>query len=219
MHDTCQRCGECFAKVYGKAGFRVLDVGSRSVNGSLRNAFEECKMEYIGVDMEAGANVDVVIKPGEKLPFEDGSFDLVISTSCFEHDPCPMLTFREMSRVVRLGGFIYANAPTGGVYHAYCTDSWRFYSDAAQSFAYMSGIKMCVEGEKTQALSAYTVQVEETAHCLPLVPGSWVDWFAVWRRVDSKQTSILTSPEVRKCEGPLLKAIHAAGCKTSVLVP
>jgi SAM-dependent methyltransferase len=178
-------------------------------------------MEYVGVDFEPGANVDIVVKPGQQLPFDDGSFDLVISTSCLEHDPCPMLSFREMCRVVKLGGFIYANAPTNGIYHAFITDNWRFYSDAAQSFAYMSGIKMCIEGEKSQTLCAHNVQVEETAHCLPLAgfPGNWIDWLAVWKRVETKQTSILTSAEVRKCEGPLIKAIHAAGCKTSALVP
>jgi len=45
-------------------------------------------MKYVCIDMEADASVDIVVPPGEKLPFEDGSVDLIVSTSCFEHDPC-----------------------------------------------------------------------------------------------------------------------------------
>jgi hypothetical protein len=27
------------------------------------------------------------MKPGENFPFENKTFDLIVSTSCFEHDP------------------------------------------------------------------------------------------------------------------------------------
>ena len=220
MHDTAQQVCECFAHVYGRAGFKVLDVGSRSVNGHMRGPFEECKMEYIGMDMEPGENVDVLVAPGKPFPFENGAFDLVISTSTFEHDPTPMLTFREMCRVTKLGGFIYVNAPCGGgPYHGHPGDNWRFYSDAAQSFAYGSSIKMFVENDKIQAPCAYPAHVEETAHCLPLTPGSWVDWFAVWKRVDEPQVGIVVSSETRHREGPLLTAVHLAGCRTCPFVP
>jgi hypothetical protein len=32
--------------------------------------------------MEEHSSVDIVEKPGEKFPFEDGSIDLIVSSSC-----------------------------------------------------------------------------------------------------------------------------------------
>jgi hypothetical protein len=32
-------------------------------------------MKFVCIDMEADASVDIVIPPGEKLPFKDGSVD------------------------------------------------------------------------------------------------------------------------------------------------
>lgn len=81
------------------------------MNGSLRDLFEKKDMKYICVDMEQHPSVDIVVPPGQRLPFEDGSVDLIISTSCFEHDPCFWITIREMSRIVKQGGYIYVNAP------------------------------------------------------------------------------------------------------------
>jgi ubiquinone/menaquinone biosynthesis C-methylase UbiE len=38
------------------------------------------------------------------LPFEDASFDTVVSRSAVHHFPDPAAAFREMARVVRVGG-------------------------------------------------------------------------------------------------------------------
>ena len=139
MHDTALIAGMSLSQTYGQEGMVVIDIGGKNVNGSLRDFFTSRGMTFISIDMEAHPSVDIVVQPGERLPFEDGSVDLVVSTSCFEHDPCFWLTFREMTRIVKLGGAIYVNAPSGGQYHKYPGDNWRFYSDAGQALAYWSG--------------------------------------------------------------------------------
>ena len=106
MHDTASKSGELFAQFYGGANKVVVDIGGKNVNGSLRNFFENLGMKYICVDIEEDASVDIVVKPGNKLPFENGSIDLIVSTSCFEHDPCFWITFKEMTKIIKLGGFI-----------------------------------------------------------------------------------------------------------------
>ena len=63
---------------------RVLDVGSGDINGNNRFLFENC--EYDGNDVIQANNVTVVSKTKD-LPFEDNTFDTIISTECFEHDP------------------------------------------------------------------------------------------------------------------------------------
>lgn len=161
-------------------------------------------MNYICIDMIEHYSVDIVVKPGDKFPFEDGTIDLIISTSCFEHDPCFWLTFKEMTRVIKNDGFIYINAPTSGSYHCYPGDNWRFYSDAGQSLAYWSGIQ--VNGEKT-----YPVKVVETFNVLG---DSWNDFVCVWTRTNIKETEIIVQPDIINNIGKLEKSINDKGLNT-----
>ena len=62
----------------------VLDVGSGDINGNNRFLFENC--EYHGNDVIQANNVTIVSKTKD-LPFADNTFDTIISTECFEHDP------------------------------------------------------------------------------------------------------------------------------------
>lgn len=105
----------------------ILDVGSCDGSNTLRSIFRNHK--YIGVDMQSGPNVDFVCK-NDDIPFKNNFFDVIISSSCFEHDDFFWLTFLEMCRVVKPNGFIYINAPSNGPYHGYPTDNWRFYLDS-----------------------------------------------------------------------------------------
>ena len=44
-----------------------------------------------------------------------------------------------MARVVRVGGFVYVNAPSAGFWHGYPDDNYRFYRGAASSLAFWCG--------------------------------------------------------------------------------
>lgn len=115
------------------ANSAILEIGSYNVNGALRDHAAPTT-KYVGVDMEQGPGVDLVVTPGEALPFEDESFDLVMASSVFEHDPCFWKTFLEMCRTVRTGGYIYISAPSNGTFHRYPRDHWRFYPDCGEAF-------------------------------------------------------------------------------------
>jgi ubiquinone/menaquinone biosynthesis C-methylase UbiE len=112
----------------------ILDVGSMDINGTLRE-FVPDSSSYVGADRESGPGVDVILGNIKYLPFDHDSFDLVISTSCLEHDPQFWTTFYEMCRVVKRGGFIYLSAPSNGPVHRHPVDCWRFYPDAADALA------------------------------------------------------------------------------------
>jgi SAM-dependent methyltransferase len=210
MHDTALITGDAFAQNFGGPGKIVMDLGGQDVNGSLRKSFEKRGMKYICVDMVKHPSVDVVVQPGEKIPFEDGYFDLIVSTSCFEHDPMFWVTFKEMTRLVKLGGFIYVNAPKNGVYHGWPGDNWRFYSDAGQSLAFWASKQYGNE-------SIYPVKVVETFHVLPL-RDIWTDFVCIWERVNEKETSIISSNEIRTGVGVLQSAIRVVGVKTESFV-
>ena len=206
MHDTALISGALFSATYGKEGKVVVDVGGQDVNGSLRKFFEDKGMKYICLDIAEHESVDIVIKPGDKLPFETGSIDLIVSTSCFEHDPCFWMTVKEMSRVVKLGGFIYVNSPTNGPYHCYPGDNWRFYSDAGQALAYWSGIQVSNE-------EIFPLKVAETFHILP-VRDVWIDFICIWERVTDRETEITVANSIVETVGVLEKSLNANGVST-----
>jgi predicted SAM-dependent methyltransferase len=154
--------------------------------------------------MEPDPSVDMVVPPGEKLPFEDSSVDLIVSTSCFEHDPCFWLTFKEMTRIIKPSGYIYINAPTSGPYHTYPGDNWRFYSDAGQALAYWSGKQISNE-------TIYPVKVVETFNILGDV---WNDFVCVWKRTENSEKDILVSSEIINNVGILEQTINRYGLQT-----
>lgn len=206
MHYTSLKSGHAFANTYGSTSGLVIDIGGRNVNGSLRSFFEDKGMKFLCVDMEADKSVDIVTPPGEKLPFEDGSVDLIVSTSCFEHDPCFWMTFKEMTRIIKPTGYIYINAPTSGPYHGYPGDNWRFYSDAGQALAYWSSKQISNE-------NIFPVKVVETFNVLG---DCWNDFVCVWKRVDieNKETTITTNLDIIKNIGILEKTINEYGLQT-----
>lgn len=207
MHYTAELSGLAFCNMYGKEGFTVVDIGGLNVNGSLRKHFEAKNMKFICVDIEAHSSVDVVINPGDRLPFETGSVDLIVSSSCFEHDPCFWMTFREMCRIIKKGGHIYVSAPTNGKYHCHPGDNWRFYSDAGQALAYWSGYRL--ENE-----SIYPVKVVETFHILPF-RDEWKDFVCVWERVEEAEKEIVVSKEITDVIGKMEGYLNKCNIKTS----
>lgn len=208
MHFTASKSGSSFCNIYGQVGKIVVDIGGQNVNGSLREFFTNKGMKYICVDIEKHNSVDIIIKPGDKLPFKDEEVDIVISTSCFEHDPMFWMTFKEMTRITKLDGYIYVNAPSNGIYHGYPGDNWRFYSDAGQALAFWSGVSLGNE-------NVFPVKLIESFHIIPH-GDIWMDYVCVWKRVDisKKESSIIMPQEISNSIGPLELCIRENGLQT-----
>ena len=92
-------------------GTKVLEVGSLNINGSVRQFFEPD--QYIGCDLGEGDGVDIVCQ-GHELPYANGSFDVVISCECFEHDKHWEKTFQKMIDLVRKSGLVIFSCATIG---------------------------------------------------------------------------------------------------------
>ncbi|OGD53076.1 methyltransferase type 11 [Candidatus Bathyarchaeota archaeon RBG_13_38_9] len=109
---------------------RILEVGSRYVNGSVRPLIERfcTPTEYIGIDIEPGKYVDRVVSIEEILDhFGPESFDTLISTESIEHFKDWRLAINNMKRVLRLHGRIYLTTRSKGFpYHAFPFDFWRY---------------------------------------------------------------------------------------------
>lgn len=93
------------------AGARVIEMGSLDINGSVRGHFSGGT--YVGVDLAPGPGVDLV-SGAHEIDHPDGSYDVAISSDCFEHNPCWLETFRNMLRLTREGGLVlFTCASTG----------------------------------------------------------------------------------------------------------
>jgi SAM-dependent methyltransferase len=93
----------------------VLDVGSGDINGNNRFLFNNCN--YHGNDVINAPNVTIVSKTKD-LPFINESFDTIISTECFEHDPEYKYSFIKIYEMLKPNGlFCFTCASTGRLEH------------------------------------------------------------------------------------------------------
>ena len=90
---------------------KVLEVGSLNINGSVRDLFNDC--DYIGIDVGEGIGVDVVCS-GHEYDASDDTFDVTLSTECFEHNPYWAETFANMVRLTKSGGLVFFTCATTG---------------------------------------------------------------------------------------------------------
>jgi SAM-dependent methyltransferase len=137
MHPSAMSNCDLFFRTYGSAfsgesKVRVVDIGSQDVNGSLRSVAPAI-FEYVGVDFVEGKGVDVILDDPYRLPFENESADIVLSSSCFEHSEMFWLVFLEIMRILKPSGLFYLNVPSNGSFHRYPVDCWRFYPDSGNA--------------------------------------------------------------------------------------
>lgn len=137
MHSSAWNTGQRFFQTYVaniNYSVNLVEIGSSSVNGSLRDHRTSNITNYIGLDFAPGNGVDIVLADAYKFPLPDASADVVVTSSCFEHAELFWLTFLEALRILKPNGLLYCNAPSAWMaYHRYPQDCWRFWPDAAKA--------------------------------------------------------------------------------------
>ncbi len=124
----------------------VLDVGSAIVDGqslSNRDVMTNPYWALLGMDIEPGRNVDiVVVDPYRWSEIATGSIDVVTCSEVFEHAEFFWLTIMEIKRVLKPLGLAFITSPGGGPRHRFPVDCWRFYDDAFPALARYSGLTL-----------------------------------------------------------------------------
>jgi SAM-dependent methyltransferase len=109
-----------FVKKFCSTSTRVLDVGFGEGYGA--EILSGSVADYVGLDMSEEAvqhassrysipNVRFEQSDAATIPFDEGSFDLVISFHVLEHVVEPDLYLKEMARVCRAGGHVVIVTP------------------------------------------------------------------------------------------------------------
>lgn len=146
MHRSSLMKFESFLETHvGDAGRgkSILDVGSATYKGMVtyRVAAEKAGLGYVGLDMQPGANVDIVASNMVVYAeLERESFDYVVSGQAFEHNPFFWVSFCEMARILKEDGLLMIIAPSAGSIHRFPFDCWRFYPDAWDPLCSLSGL-------------------------------------------------------------------------------
>jgi SAM-dependent methyltransferase len=134
-HSSCVAFGLRVLSRKDIATKRVIEVGSRDVNGSLRPVIEALGPgEYVGVDVVDGMGVDLVCDCGDLVErFGAETFDVVVSTEVLEHVRDWRGVVSNLKRVCRPGGFLVLTTRSRGFpYHGWPIDFWRYELDDFQ---------------------------------------------------------------------------------------
>jgi len=88
MHPSAKRNAEKFVNKYlcPVDNLTILEVGSRDVNGSLRDLFNNPSWSYTGLDKVEGHNVDIVNEDGCYFSIPSDRFNVVVSTHAYPRD-------------------------------------------------------------------------------------------------------------------------------------
>lgn len=110
-------------------GGRFLEIGSRARSGNSYRHLFPAGIDYVGLDVTAGPNVDVVADAhhlSRAFGAAGAPFDFVFSVSVFEHLVMPWKAALEMNAVMRVGGLAYIQSHPTWPLHEEPWDFWRF---------------------------------------------------------------------------------------------
>ncbi|MGY6129092.1 class I SAM-dependent methyltransferase (plasmid) [Paraburkholderia strydomiana] len=114
-----------------KANHKVLEIGSRARSGNTNRHLVHPEVDYYGLDIAEGPNVDIVGDAHHLSRHVRGQiFDTIFSVSVFEHLLMPWMVALEMNKVLRIGGLAYIQSHHAFPLHDQPWDFWRFSKDA-----------------------------------------------------------------------------------------
>lgn len=108
-----------------KSGLKVLDAGSgREHEQHLRKELQATGATLHTCDFCEGPGVDFV-GDVSALPFETGSYDIVLNMQVLEHVKDPALVVKELARVLKPGGHVFLTTPQSSPLHNL---PWNFFN-------------------------------------------------------------------------------------------
>ncbi|MBL7106986.1 MAG: class I SAM-dependent methyltransferase [Phycisphaerae bacterium] len=109
-----------------------LEVGSKDYGNTqdIKLLFPKAE-KYVGIDMEDGPRVDVVLDLSKSIAEIDEKldsirFETIFCLSVLEHCEDPFLVAKNLTNLLKPGGQICLSVPFALGFHGYPSDYWRF---------------------------------------------------------------------------------------------
>jgi SAM-dependent methyltransferase len=156
----------------------TLDVGCG--RRPYQKSFFSGAAKYIGTDYLSDRSMPDIISSALNVPFNDRSFDTVVSTEVLEHVPDPLRALKEMHRVLKSGGHLILSTPMYWPRHEVPYDFFRYPYDGLLYLLKEAGfevVKILNRG-RSYALLGQVVQ-----HIQPISgrPINWlINGFFLW---------------------------------------
>ena len=123
----------------------VAEIGTlQSVKGipTIHKSFFPNAKSYIGVDIEAGDDVDLVADVHSlSQAIACDSLDAVVAIAIFEHLKHPWVAMAEIGKVLKHGGIVYVETHFAFYEHAYPSDYYRYTQDGLRALADYAGLE------------------------------------------------------------------------------
>jgi len=129
------------ASKYAKG--KLLDVGCG--NKPFLHMFDGKIEKYVGIDMPSTRHINKEIDSfasGQHIPFKDGMFNTILTTSVLEHVEEPKKMFNEMYRVLKKGSYLILTTPCQYGLHEQPYDFFRYTKYSLRMMAEKSGFKV-----------------------------------------------------------------------------
>jgi hypothetical protein len=107
----------------------LLEIGSRARSGNTYRHLFPKAIKYIGLDVTAGPNVDIVGDAHHITRYIQSKVDFIFSISTFEHLLMPWKAVIEINKVMSPGGLIFTQSHQTWPIHETPWDYWRFSRD------------------------------------------------------------------------------------------
>jgi len=149
-------------------GARVLDVGAGEA--PYRELF--AAQEYVTLDhaeTEHSGRVNIVAS-ADAIPVDDGTFDAVVCTQVLEHVPNPLVTLKELRRVLADGGHLIATVPFAWEEHERPHDYYRYTSAGITYLLLSAGFDQIEVKPRTDCFTTLAQLVRNAAWVMGSAP-------------------------------------------------
>lgn len=112
------------ADKYDKEGAIILDIAPQDHEGA-KPYFKKAVVETLDIDPQSGATYIADLCQNNQTVIPSAHFDYVVCTEVLEHTLQPFDAVKEIERILKPGGMVFASSPFNFRIHGPLPDCWR----------------------------------------------------------------------------------------------